>query len=414
MSESKQFDSASAELEALVRERTEELEAANQALREIEARFQAVYDHHYQLTGLLDTEGRLLMANRSALDFAGVGEQDILGKLFVDTPYWNHSREAQDELRRAIEQARAGEFVRFETTHISSSGEARDFDFCISPVRDAEGKVIYMVPEGHDITDRKRTEAELREREETIRALVETSQDLIWAFSLQGVVTYCNPAAQDILGYPPDTLVGTRAFDLFHPEDRARVETILPDCVAHRHGWKNLRTRWRTREGSWRHLESNAVPVLDEGGRLEGFRAVDRDITERIEAEKALRASEEKYRTFFKNSCDPMAILCAGVFIDYNTSALTLLGYDDPAELSGKGPGDISPPNQPDGRRSADLAPEIMEIARREGTHRFEWAHLHRDGSVVPVEVVLTAVPADGELLLHAVWRDLRGRRSGS
>lgn len=72
-----------ANLEKQVRQRTAELEHANQALREIKAQFEAVYNHHYQLTGLIDNEGRLLMGNRTALEFAGVRAQDVVGKYFL-------------------------------------------------------------------------------------------------------------------------------------------------------------------------------------------------------------------------------------------------------------------------------------------------------------------------------------------
>ncbi|MDP6634085.1 MAG: sigma 54-interacting transcriptional regulator [Phycisphaerae bacterium] len=134
-----------------------------EALRDIKTKFEAVYNHHYQLTGLMDPEGRLLMSNKTAQDFAGVSAEEIAGKPFAEAPFWTHSKEEQSKLLKAIDRAADGEFVRFETTHVSAGGETRTFDFCLSPVFDDSGRVCYIVPEGYDITDRKQAEGELRD-----------------------------------------------------------------------------------------------------------------------------------------------------------------------------------------------------------------------------------------------------------
>jgi len=133
---------------------------AMDALRDSETKLHAIFDHHYQLTGLLDRDGRLLAANRTALEFAGAHESEVIGQFFWDSPWWDPSQ--QPKARDAIECAARGEFVRFELTHIRADGAVRDFDFSLSPVRDDNGKVIYLVPEGRDITDRKRMEDELQ------------------------------------------------------------------------------------------------------------------------------------------------------------------------------------------------------------------------------------------------------------
>ncbi len=87
------------------------------ALRESENKLSAIINHHFQLTGLLDSDGRLIMANETALNLIGVEEEEeVLGKYFWDTPWWNHSRRLQKKLKKAILKAATGEFVRFEAT----------------------------------------------------------------------------------------------------------------------------------------------------------------------------------------------------------------------------------------------------------------------------------------------------------
>ena len=136
-----------------------------------------------------------------------------------------------------------------------------------------------------DITERKRAEEALREKEEFIRALLDTSRDWIWAIDLRGVHTYSNPAVRIILGYELDQIIGTPSFSLIDEEDRDRIQSEVSHCIETRRGWSNLVARWRHKEGGYRFLESSSVPVLDAGGKVTGFRGVDRDITERTLAE---------------------------------------------------------------------------------------------------------------------------------
>jgi PAS domain S-box-containing protein len=128
------------------------------ALRDNERKLLAIFNHHYQLTGLIDAEGRLLAANRTALRFAGAEESEVIGHFFWEGPWWASSQ--RSEMRDAVERAIRGEFVRFKTTHPTPNGEIRDIDFSLSPVRGDDGDVIYVVPEGRDITKIRQTEAE--------------------------------------------------------------------------------------------------------------------------------------------------------------------------------------------------------------------------------------------------------------
>jgi PAS domain S-box-containing protein len=128
---------------------------AEQALRDQELRVRAILDHTYQFIGVLSPDGILLDGNRTALKFAGVEASEVIGKRFWETPWWAHSIELQDRLRDGIRRAAGGAFVRFEATHPSASGQLHYVDFSLSPVADASGKVVMLIPEGRDITERK-------------------------------------------------------------------------------------------------------------------------------------------------------------------------------------------------------------------------------------------------------------------
>lgn len=156
----------------ITRDVTERERTAN-ALRESTIKLNAILDHHYQLTGLLDLEGRLLAVNKTALELVGADEAEVLGNFFWKGPWWNSSQEAK--VRAAIKSASEGEFVQFESTHPSADGEIREINFSINPVRDDKGNVVYLVPQGRDITEQKR---DRQEREQLITDLEAQNTEL--------------------------------------------------------------------------------------------------------------------------------------------------------------------------------------------------------------------------------------------
>ncbi len=133
-----------------------------------ERRFRAIFDQTFQFMGLLDVNGTLLEANRTALDFAGIRTEDVIGRPFWETPWWTHSPALQEKLRHAIQAASRGEVARFEATHPRRDGQMCYFDVSVKPVYDAAGNVILLIPEGRDITNRVISEDAKRRLEQQL------------------------------------------------------------------------------------------------------------------------------------------------------------------------------------------------------------------------------------------------------
>ena len=129
------------------------------------ARLDAIYNTSLEYIGLLSTDGKLLDCNRASLEFAGNTREQIVGMNFWETPWFIYTPGAPEMLRHAIARAASGEHVRYEITLMRPVGEPITFDFSLSPVRNARGEVVFLVPEGRDITSVRRTEAALRESE---------------------------------------------------------------------------------------------------------------------------------------------------------------------------------------------------------------------------------------------------------
>jgi PAS domain S-box-containing protein len=157
------FRQLNATLEQQVEDRT-------QALRESEQRFRAIFHSQFQFIGLLSPSGVVLEANRAALMSAGVSEEAVLGKPFWETAWWTHDAAQQDRLRDAIRRAAGGEQVRFEASHPTEGGALMWVDFSLTPFCDDSGAVVLLIPEGRDITRRKRVEEELRQAKQAADA----------------------------------------------------------------------------------------------------------------------------------------------------------------------------------------------------------------------------------------------------
>ncbi len=139
-----------------------ERKQAEFGLRESRERLRAIYDGTYEYIGLLAPDGTLLEANRASLEFAENRREDVLGQKFWDTPWFASTPGAPETVHDSVTRAAAGEFVRFEAAVQRPSGEWMDFDLSFHPVRNEQGEVILIVPEGRNITERKAIENALR------------------------------------------------------------------------------------------------------------------------------------------------------------------------------------------------------------------------------------------------------------
>jgi PAS domain S-box-containing protein len=138
------------------------------ALRSLDRKFGAIFDQTFELLGLLSLEGVVLEVNQTALKSIDAQQSEIMGKLFWETPWWNQSPSLHAQLQQSIVLAASGQFIRYEMQYPSPSGDLVDIDFTLQPVFDETGRVVTILAEGHDITDRKQTQAALEQRNQEL------------------------------------------------------------------------------------------------------------------------------------------------------------------------------------------------------------------------------------------------------
>jgi PAS domain S-box-containing protein len=135
-----------------------------------------------------------------------------------------------------------------------------------------------------EATSRKRAEVTLRHSEERFRDIADSMADWIWQVDENGEYTYCSEKAEDLLGYSPDEIIGKTTFDLMPQDEAKRIEEILSKMAQKKQPIKDLENWKNTKNGKLICLVTNGVPILNKEGNLQGYRGVDKDITERKRA----------------------------------------------------------------------------------------------------------------------------------
>jgi PAS domain S-box-containing protein len=229
------------------------------------------------------TDGLLTSWNPGAERMFGYSAEEVIGKPITLLTPPDRAGEPNERLHEVLA---SGDVVHVETVRRRKDGGLVEVAFTYSPIRNGNGEIVGVSAIARDIGERRRAEAALGESEAKFRAMVETTQEWVWAVDEQGRHIYSNPGVERILGYRPDELFDRDGVDLVHEEDRDLVTWLTHDKRVRKEGWSGIVLRWRHKDGSYRYLETSATPVLDEAGELRGFRGTDRDVTDRVQAEQ--------------------------------------------------------------------------------------------------------------------------------
>ncbi|CDN49466.1 hybrid sensor histidine kinase/response regulator [Neorhizobium galegae] len=286
---------------------------------------------------MLDPEGKIASWNPGAQRFKGYEAWEILGEHFSRfyTPEDRLARAPEHALRMA---ATEGRFER-EGWRVRKDGSRFWAHVIIDPIWSRSGELLGFAKVTRDLTERKRAEAELRLSEEKFQILVQGVTDYaLYMLDPDGRVSNWNSGAARIKGYTADEIVGKHFSQFYTPEDRERGEPNRSLETARREG-RFEREAWRQRKDGtrfWAHVIIDAI--RNEDGTLIGFAKITRDITEKVEAQKALTQAREEL--FQSQKMEAIGQLTGGVAHDFNNLLMAVLGSleilkkrlpDDPA-----------------------------------------------------------------------------------
>ncbi len=386
-------------LHAILRDITEQKRSEEEKLA-TENKLKAIFNHRFQLTGLLAPDGKLLMANQTACNMVGADHLELEGKYFWELPHWTHSKDLQRKVRNAIRSAQKGNVVSFETTHTDSKGDTHFIDFSLTPVPNEKGEVIFIVPEGHDITTKRQSELKLIESERNYREIYNSSSDAILIHDAHtGKVIDVNQTMLEMYGYSRQETLQLTVGDISSGDPQFSQEAAIEKvrkavnegpqlfewCAKHKNGtcfWVEVALRKTTIGGKGRVL------------------AVARDITQRRQLDNELRL----VRYSIEHSAFPFEwIQDDSRFLYVNEATCRSLGYTR-EELCSMKVGDI------DSDFSQEAWPEFWEKLKAQKSLSFETYHQRKNGEKFLTEITANFVEFEGQEHVFAYVQDISDR----
>jgi PAS domain S-box-containing protein len=263
-------------------------------LKKSENRFKAIFNSSFHFAGLLNPEGHVLEVNQTALAAAGIQIKDVVGKPFWDTYWWKICPSTQQKLRKSIQDAARGKKIHYEVDVWGKNQTPISIDFSITPIMDDEGKVVSLLPEGHDITEIKRIRAALVESEQRFRDIAENVDEFFWIrHNDKPQFIYMNPTYERVTGQSVQNLYNdaTSLLEFVVEEDREEVSRLFAINLSED---TNIEFRIITKEKKVRWLLGRIFNISDSKGGIRNKIGVASDITLQKEKELVLMQSLEK------------------------------------------------------------------------------------------------------------------------
>lgn len=264
------------------------------ALAESEKRFKAIFNSAFQFIALTDTEGTVLEINQTALDSGGLRLEEVIGVPFWETYWWQISPHTQKQLQESLSLASQGQFMHYEVDHFGKNREVITVDFSINPIMDDGGKVILLLIEGHDITEKKRTRAALIESEQRFRDIAENVDELFWVRPIkESRFLYMNSAYERITGKSRQHLYENPLsfLDFVLEEDRDALKNLSYTDLTQN---TSLEFRVKNKEGEIRWLLGRIFIIRDAYGNARRRIGIASDITSQKEKELLLTGLLDK------------------------------------------------------------------------------------------------------------------------
>ncbi|MBI9108372.1 MAG: PAS domain S-box protein [Spirochaetales bacterium] len=270
-------------------------------------------------------------------------------------------------------------------------------------------ELVLIVGTVLDITERKQAEEEIRKSEERFNQVVNCAGEWIWEIDAEGMYTYVSPVVENMLGYIPDEVVGKKHFyDFFRPDEKKELKKAVFNVFKRKETISGLMNINIHKDGHEVIIETSALPILDEDGKLLGYRGADKDITERKRVDDNLRNSEERLKVLFDYAPDAYYLNdLKGNFIDGNIAAEKLLGYDK-NDLIGKSflKLNLLSPNQ-----ILKAAKLLSKNLMGQSTGPDEFVLNRKDRSEVTVEISTHPIKIKDHAVVLGIARDITGRK---
>jgi PAS domain S-box-containing protein len=346
---------------------------AERRLREREEHFRRLIENASDLVSIISPDGTIRFESEAIERLFGYSPGEGVGVSAWDRVHPDdhvHVAAALAEVAACPGETRSAEF-----RYRARGGEWRYVE--------AVGKTLTRDPQDgivintRDTTDRKRAEQALRESEERYRALIENTHDVILVMDpVTRTLRYQSPSFERLMGYRPEEMEGVDVASLIHPADVEQALAAIAAAAREPGRTASAEYRFRHSDGGWRSLETFGR-TLAPGSAEPGLVLNTRDITERKEAEEALRRSEQHFRRLIENGQDNIVIIQPDGTMTYQSPSVhRILGYL-PEELVGRTAWEFIHPDD-----APVVMAELGQVFTTPGLVRHaEYRFRHKDGS---------------------------------
>jgi diguanylate cyclase (GGDEF)-like protein/PAS domain S-box-containing protein len=349
---------------------------------------------------ILDFDGNSIEVSDSFCEMLGYSRHELIG---MNVRRWDAAFSGEAVLQLVRRQFANPARSEFETRHRRKDGTV--FDVEVSGFPFEIGGIPVLFNSSRDITERKRMEAQLRQRESYQRALLDNFPFMVWLKDTDSRLLAVNQSFAQACGYPSADLIAGKYDSDVWPADLAAQYRIDDQQVLASNTAKNSEEPIEINgERIW--FETYKSPLNVEG-KVIGTVGFARDITERKQAEKKILESEKKYKSLFSvaNSAIFLADAESGVIIDCNPSAETLLGKPK-AEIIGLHQTQLHPPDK------AELYRQLFKAHVETGGDVKEDVYVvHKNGHAIPVDVSASLFEIDGARVIMGLFRNISERK---
>lgn len=368
------------------RKKTEE------ALRESEQRFRAMFEQASVGIVQIGANGEFVAANAGFSEFIGYTEEELKEMSVRDVTHPEDYPREEDLTR----QLAAGEIAEYalEKRYRCKDGSISWGMMTATVVRQSSGEPLYTLAIVQAIGDRKRAVEQLRASEERFRQFADNSADVFWIVDVETQqLEYINPVFEQVWGQPREPLLHATAkwVESVHPDDRQRMLTVTPRALAGESPVVEYRII-RPSDGALRWIRETVFAIRDVDGRAVRVAGVAQDITEDKVRSEALRESEERFRLLVEGARTYAIFMLdqSNTIVHWNAGAERVFGWSAEEAVGQSGELIFTPED-----RATEEEEKEIETALREGMASDCRWHLRKDGRRIWVEGVMARLDDD-------------------
>ena len=381
-----------------------------EALRETNAKLQALIQAMPDAVFFKDTSGRYMMVNRAFEELLGADGKMFIGKTegdFMPPDLAESCRKSDEALMKS------GRPLSVEDTMTGRGGDKRFIDSVKAPIYDSHGDLLGLLGVSRDVTERRLKDGAMRESEERFRGAFENAAVGASMVDQRGRFIKVNRKLCEMLGYSAEELLSKTFSDVTHPEDIQIGTDALEKQMAGKADTMSIEKRYIRKDGQVIHVNVSPSVIRDRDGKPAYCLGLFQDITERKRAEDIIARLHRKNELILNSAGEGIYGLDMDGNVTFvNPAAAQMVGWEA-NELIGRHQHDILHHSRPDGtpypKEDCKIYAAFQDGKVHHVTDEVFW---RKDGTSFPVDYVSTPLREDGKIVgAVVVFTDITDRR---